>query len=141
VKRALRRRRRKPLLIVDGGIPSDVAPSVDRIEDAYVFSIDDLERMAMEILGGEATEQKRDDLLKAEIQVMQEVISSYQIGDAFIKVSEKSPRWIKRRLAELSDADGILPLAVREAITLLFGNSSDQQLELDKKHRDSDAHL
>ncbi|MBB43819.1 MAG: hypothetical protein CMM44_08665 [Rhodospirillaceae bacterium] len=141
VKRALRRRRHKPLLIIDGGIPSDVAPSVDRIEDAYVFSIDDLERMAMEKLGGSVTEKKRTDLVKTESSVLQEVLSSNQVSDAFIKMTEKSPEWIKERLTELSNADGILPLAVRDAITLLFGNSSNQKVERDKKKRDNDAYL
>jgi glutamyl-tRNA reductase len=45
---ALRRRRQRPVLIVDGGIPADVEPAVEELDDAYVYTLDDLERVARE---------------------------------------------------------------------------------------------
>lgn len=44
----LKRRRRRPVLVIDGGIPGDVDPAVDRLEGAYVYTLDDLERVARE---------------------------------------------------------------------------------------------
>jgi glutamyl-tRNA reductase len=46
VELALKRRRRQPILVVDAGVPRDVDPSVDRIEEAYRFDLQDLERIA-----------------------------------------------------------------------------------------------
>lgn len=48
IERALQRRRRRPMLVIDGGVPGDVDPAVDRLDGAYVYSLDDLERVAQE---------------------------------------------------------------------------------------------
>ncbi len=62
VEAALKRRRRRPVLIIDGGIPEDVEPAVHEIEDAFVYTLDDLERVAQEGRAGreaEAEEARR----------------------------------------------------------------------------------
>jgi glutamyl-tRNA reductase len=46
VEAALKARRRRPILVVDGGIPGDVEPAVGRLEDAFLFDLADLEKVA-----------------------------------------------------------------------------------------------
>ena len=41
-------RRRRPMLFLDAAIPSDVDPSVNDLDGAFVYSLDDLERIALE---------------------------------------------------------------------------------------------
>jgi glutamyl-tRNA reductase len=36
------------VFLIDTAVPGDIDPLVDRIEDAFLYSIDDLERVAME---------------------------------------------------------------------------------------------
>jgi glutamyl-tRNA reductase len=48
VRNALRRRRQRPILFIDGGIPLDVEPDVHGLDGAFVYTLDDLERVAME---------------------------------------------------------------------------------------------
>lgn len=48
MEQALRRRRRRPVLILDAGIPADVDPAVHELEGAFVYTLDDLERVARE---------------------------------------------------------------------------------------------
>jgi len=48
VTAALRRRRRRPVFIVDAAMPGDVEPAVNRIDEAFLYDLDDLERVAME---------------------------------------------------------------------------------------------
>ena len=43
---ALRRRRRVPIFFIDLGVPADVEPAVERIDGAFRYDLDDLERMA-----------------------------------------------------------------------------------------------
>ncbi|OIQ92759.1 glutamyl-tRNA reductase [mine drainage metagenome] len=47
VHQALRRRRRKPVFLVDTGIPGDVDPAVNRVDGAFLYDLTDLERAAM----------------------------------------------------------------------------------------------
>lgn len=44
---ALRQRRHRPVLVVDAGIPGDVEPAVNRIDEAFLYDINDLEQVAM----------------------------------------------------------------------------------------------
>jgi glutamyl-tRNA reductase len=45
---ALAQRRRRPMLFIDAAIPSDVDPAVNDLDGAFVYSLDDLERIALE---------------------------------------------------------------------------------------------
>ncbi len=40
------RRRRRPMYLVDVGVPADIAPDVHRLEGAFLYSLSDLERIA-----------------------------------------------------------------------------------------------
>jgi glutamyl-tRNA reductase len=42
VERAVKHRRRRPMFIVDLAVPRDVEPEVARLEDVYVYTVDDL---------------------------------------------------------------------------------------------------
>jgi glutamyl-tRNA reductase len=42
VERALKARRRRPMLLVDLAVPRDIEPEVAELEDAYLFTVDDL---------------------------------------------------------------------------------------------------
>ena len=42
VERALRARRRRPMFILDLAVPRDVEPEVGRLDDAYLYTVDDL---------------------------------------------------------------------------------------------------
>jgi glutamyl-tRNA reductase len=48
VTHALRQRRRKPMFLVDTAVPGDIEPAVNRIDGAYLYDLNDLERLAME---------------------------------------------------------------------------------------------
>ena len=48
VQLALKKRRRKPVFLVDTGIPGDIDPAVNRVDGAYLYDLTDLERVAME---------------------------------------------------------------------------------------------
>jgi glutamyl-tRNA reductase len=47
VQEALRRRRRRAMLLVDLGVPADVDPAVEPLDGAFRYDLDDLERVAM----------------------------------------------------------------------------------------------
>ncbi len=45
---ALRKRRQKPIFLIDAALPGDVESAVNRIEGAFLYDLADLERMASE---------------------------------------------------------------------------------------------
>jgi glutamyl-tRNA reductase len=50
VRDALRARRRKPMFMVDIAVPRDIEPEVAKLEDVYLFTIDDLQTVVNENL-------------------------------------------------------------------------------------------
>ena len=44
---ALRKRRKKPIFVVDASVPGDVAPAVSGMDGIYVYDLDDLEKLAL----------------------------------------------------------------------------------------------
>ncbi len=48
VRAALKSRRSRPQFIVDTGLPRDVETAVDRLDDAFLYDLADLERLALE---------------------------------------------------------------------------------------------
>jgi glutamyl-tRNA reductase len=46
VDAALRRRRRRPMFLIDVGVPADIAPDVHRLDGAFLYTLADLERIA-----------------------------------------------------------------------------------------------
>lgn len=59
VAAALSRRRRKPMLMIDLAVPRDLDPAIGRLEDVYLYSLDDLRAVIAENLKvrGAAAEQ------------------------------------------------------------------------------------
>lgn len=44
----LRRRRQKPVFLIDAAVPGDIAPAVNNIDEAFLYDLEDLERLAQE---------------------------------------------------------------------------------------------
>jgi glutamyl-tRNA reductase len=69
VGNCLRKRRNRPLFFIDIAVPRDVEPSVNDLENMYVYDIDDFREIVKE-----NTEQRKEEALKAERIVQEEVI-------------------------------------------------------------------
>lgn len=64
VKAALRRRRHRPMFLVDIAVPRDIDPEVGRLKDVYLYTIDDLQQVVDENLQqrAEAAEAAGEDV-------------------------------------------------------------------------------
>jgi glutamyl-tRNA reductase len=45
LKAATKARRRKPIFVIDTGVPGDIDPAVEVLEDVFLYTLDDLERV------------------------------------------------------------------------------------------------
>ena len=67
IKAALRRRRHRPMFLVDIAVPRDVEPGIAKLRDVYLYTIDDLQQVVDENLQqrSEAAEQAQSDVEEA----------------------------------------------------------------------------
>ena len=69
VTNALKKRRRKPVFLVDAGIPGDIEPAVNRVDGAFLYDLADLEKVALEGRATrEAAARAARDIVEAEAQ-------------------------------------------------------------------------
>ncbi len=76
IEAALRRRRRKPVFLIDTSVPGDVEPAVMRIDEAFLYDLNDLERIAME---GRAI---REEESAAAWRIVEEEVAGFLRGRA-----------------------------------------------------------
>ncbi len=69
---ALKQRRHRPILLLDGAVPGDIDPAADRLEEAFVYTLDDLERVAL------AGRTSRASAAEQAWQIVDEEVAAWQ---------------------------------------------------------------
>ena len=59
IENALKARRNKPMLLIDLGVPRNIEEEIRDIEQAYLFSIDDIEKITQENYGQRSIEAEK----------------------------------------------------------------------------------
>lgn len=66
VERALARRRRRPVFMIDLAVPRDIDPKIAELEDVYLYTIDDLRKVVAENLKLRGQEARQAEALVEE---------------------------------------------------------------------------
>ena len=72
VEAALISRKRRPILIIDAAVPGDAEPAINALDDAFLYALEDLERMAM------AGRQQRSDEIGAARAIIDQSLAMFQ---------------------------------------------------------------
>ena len=97
VTAALKKRRRRPIFLVDAGIPGDVEPAVNRVDGAFLYDLNDLERVALE---GRAT---REQAARAAWAVLDDELQGFLRGRA-ARAAVPAIVALRQRFEETRDA-------------------------------------
>lgn len=116
IRSALQRRRRRPMLLIDLGIPGDIAADVDALEDAFLYTLDDLERISA---GGRAGREQAaaaaHAILEEELQRRGREGAAREAAPAVVALRQHFERARNEVLARGAGLDG-------EALTKLLIN-------------------
>lgn len=123
VTAALRKRRRRPIFLVDAGIPGDIEPSVNRVDGAFLYDLSDLEQVALE---GRAT---REQAARSAWAVLDDEVSHFLKGRAervaVPAIVSLRQRFEETRDAVLAEAHGDADQATRLLINRLLHDPSE----------------
>lgn len=125
IDRALKVRRHRPMFIVDFAVPRDVEPAVAKLEDIFLYTIDDLAGIAQE-----GMENRRAAIADAEAIVEREVAAfrdreeSRAAAPAIVELRRRAERYREAELAKARArlARGDDPAAVVEALARGLAN-------------------
>ena len=109
-KRALKSRKKGPVLFVDISVPRNVDPGVAALENAFLFDVDDLDSIVKANLRERQQEARQaESIIDAEVEHFVEQLRSLDIGPAVVEVKELLAQIVvsefrrnRKRLGDLS---------------------------------------
>jgi glutamyl-tRNA reductase len=98
MKAVMKKRRYKPIFLIDIAIPRDVEPAVNDVDGIYVYNIDDLQAVVDENLGG-----RKQEALRGE-QIVEEEVEKFS---NWARTLDSTPTIValKRRLEEIREGE------------------------------------
>src|SRR6185369_9762604 len=100
VEEAVRRRRFKPMFFIDIAVPRDIDPKIDDLENAYLFTVDNLQEIVQANLAQRNREaEKAEEIIDQEIGQFYKWLSSLEVTPTIVALRT---RFDELRKAELS---------------------------------------
>jgi glutamyl-tRNA reductase len=116
MEEVLKRRKNKPMFLIDIAVPRDIDPKINDIDNAYLYDVDDLQSVVQANL-----KERKKEASKAEAIIEQEIGQFYQwLGNLEVKPTIIA---LRRKLDEIR----------KQELEKTFGNIKD----LSKKERKS----
>ena len=118
VRRALKKRKYKPLFLMDLSVPRNIAPSVDELDAAYLFNVDDLSGIVEQ--GHRARKEasrQAEEMVHTEVIQFVRLMSDVEMGPMISSVTEK--------------VESIRAQELLRSKKFLDGLSTEQRAELD----------
>lgn len=123
IKAALKARRHQPMFIVDAGVPGDVEPQVEELDDAFVYGLGDLEQVALKGRAGREQEANMaSDIVKQEVASYLKTRAERAAVPALTRLRNK---FEAQREQALADAGGDAQKATRLLLGRLLHDPSE----------------
>jgi glutamyl-tRNA reductase len=125
VERALKARRRRPMFIVDFAVPRDVEPEVAKLDDVFLYTIDDLGKIVTE--GAEtrkAAAAEAEGIVAREVEVFRHWQQGRAAVPAIVELRRRADQYREAELARARQrlARGDDPGQVLEALAKGIAN-------------------
>ena len=144
--KAVRARRRRPVFAVDIAVPRDLDPAIGELDDVYLYTIDDLDKVILEGQSNrEAAADDADRILQDETRRYLSIERGKEVAPVITALREHGDdlradvmEQARRRLAKGADAEDVLAYVTASLLKKLLhnpsvrlraaGEQSDQQL-------------
>lgn len=137
VAAALKARRSRPIFIVDAAVPGDVEPAVEELDDAFVYGLGDLERVALKGRAGREQEAAQANLvLDEEVEVFLNALAERGAVPVLIRMRSL---FEETRKQALIDAGGDAEKATRLLASRLLHEPSQALRKAALEGADMDA--
>jgi glutamyl-tRNA reductase len=136
---ALRVRRNRPIVFLDTAVPGDVDPLADRLDGIFLYSLDDLERLARH--GRTA----RENEVGTARRIVEEEVAAFMLTRAeraaIPALARLRTRFESARAQALADAGGDAEKATRLLVNRLLHNPITRLREVARRSGDADREL
>jgi len=129
VKNSLRKRRNRPLFLIDIAVPRDVQPEVNELENVYLYDIDDLKGVIQLNMAQRQHEAaKADSIVSEEVFKFQKWLKTLAVVPTIVTLREKAESILESELRKSRSAlEGLTP-AEQEAVGMLTRSVLEKML-------------
>jgi len=132
MKKAVRARKRKPVFAVDLAVPRDLDPAISEMDDVYLYTIDDLDKVIVEGQGNrEAAVADADRILDEETRRYLDIERSKEVAPVITALRDHGDalrrevlQQARRRLEKGADTDEVLEYATASLLKKLLHQPS-----------------
>ncbi len=121
VERAIRQRKHRPILMVDIAVPRDVEPEVAELDDAYLYTVDDLQQIIDEGLKSrQEAALQAEEIIEAQVahfmgwlRSLDSVMTIRNYRESVMSICEQQLQQARQMIATGQDPDIVLSKIVR----------------------------
>jgi glutamyl-tRNA reductase len=120
VKTVMRRRKQRPLFLIDIAVPRDLDPAINDLDNVYLYNIDDLKEVAAQGLQHRRQEAaKAERLVAAQTLKFLEWLETLQVYPTIIALKEKAERICEGEVKKTLSQLGPMSQEQRQALEVL----------------------
>ncbi len=120
MKKVMRKRRHRPIFMIDIAIPRDIEPEVNDLDGVYLYNIDDLQSVVDENIGGRRLEaEKAEEIVDQEVRKFLSWTKSLEWAPTIVALKEKFEQIRSAEISRMNGKLNDLNVAERDAIEIL----------------------
>ena len=146
LKAAMRRRKQRPLFLIDIAVPRDLDPAINDLDNVYLYNIDDLQEVVEQ--GRQARRQeaaRAERLVASETVKFQDWLQTLEVYPTIIALKEKAAAICDAELKKTVSHLGPISDEQRQALEVLLSSITQKLLHdpiifLKRNHRMKNPH-
>jgi glutamyl-tRNA reductase len=129
VKAVMRRRKQRPLFLIDIAVPRDLDPAINDLDNVYLYNIDDLKEVAEQGLQHRRQEAaKAERLVAAETLKFQNWLATLEVFPTIIALKDKAEAICQAELIKTLSQLGPVTPEQRQALEVLTSSITQKLL-------------
>lgn len=105
----LRKRRGRPVFVLDLAVPSDMDPAIHRLEDAFLYDADDLERLTINSrMGREREAQKAEQIVESALVRFTRGVAEDEAGEEISALRQEIEWLVREAVGDGPEADQLV---------------------------------
>jgi glutamyl-tRNA reductase len=120
MKKVIEARRNRPMFLIDIAVPRNIEPSVNELDNVFLYDIDDLQKVVETNLEGRMqSAQEAEAIIREEVEKMMARLKAREVVPTIVSLQEQLENMRAAELARMRSKFGTLTLEQEQALDAL----------------------